>query len=56
MYFDDEFRDTGCPHATFAANDGNNNFSHHPDSYLSSVAPKAKALAQEAKWPNEPGT
>jgi hypothetical protein len=33
--FDDEFRDTGCPHIPFAANDGKNNFRHHPESYLS---------------------
>lgn len=33
--FDDEFRDTGCPHSTFAANDGRNNFAHHPESYIS---------------------
>lgn len=32
--FDDEFRVTYCPHDTFAANDGNNNFAHHPESYL----------------------
>jgi hypothetical protein len=32
--FDDEFRTTVCPHKTFAANDGHNNFAHHPDSYL----------------------
>lgn len=33
-YFDDEFRMTICPHDTFAANDGNNNFAHHPKSWL----------------------
>lgn len=33
--FDDEFRSTICPHNTFAANDGENNFAHHPESYLS---------------------
>lgn len=33
--FDDEFRDTGCPHSTFAANDGHNNFKHYTDSYIS---------------------
>lgn len=32
--FDDEFRSTICPHATFAANDGHNNFAHHPESHL----------------------
>ncbi len=34
-YFEDEFRSYVCPHYTFAANDGNNNFAHHPESYLS---------------------
>lgn len=33
--FDDEFRTTVCPHGTFAANDGRNNFAHHPESHLS---------------------
>ena len=33
--FDDEFRSTICPHNTFAANDGQNNFAHHPEAYLS---------------------
>lgn len=33
--FDDEYRYTVCPHDTFAANDGNNNFAHHPESHLS---------------------
>ncbi len=32
--FDDEFRTTICPHETFSANDGANNFMHHPESYL----------------------
>jgi len=39
-YFDNEFRLTYCPHDTFAANDGKNNFVHHPESYLSSEAPQ----------------
>lgn len=38
-YFDDEYRDTICPHDTFAANDGENRFAHHPGSYLSSSPP-----------------
>lgn len=33
-YFDDEFRITYCPHDTFAANDGKNNFAHHPEAVL----------------------
>lgn len=35
LYYDDEFRWTICPHETFAANDGHNNFVHHPESYIS---------------------
>lgn len=35
MYFDDEFRSTICPHETFPANDGLNNFEIHEDAYLS---------------------
>jgi hypothetical protein len=38
-YFDDEYRTTICPHETFPANDGENRFAHHPESYLSSSAP-----------------
>ena len=32
--YDDEYRWTICPHETFAANDGKNNFAHHPKSVL----------------------
>jgi hypothetical protein len=39
--FDDEFRDTGCPHSTFAANDGKNHFKHYPGSYISPELDKA---------------
>jgi hypothetical protein len=34
-HYDDTYRWTYCPHDTFAANDGANNFRHHPESYLS---------------------
>jgi hypothetical protein len=34
LAYNDEFRWTICPHETFAANDGKNNFHHHPESYL----------------------
>ena len=34
--FQDEYRFTFCPHDTFAANDGKNNFAHHPEAHLSS--------------------
>lgn len=42
--YDDEFRWTICPHETFAANDGNNNFAHNPDAYLS---PPRRKLTKE---------
>lgn len=32
--YDDTYRWTICPHGTFAANDGQNNFAHHPESYI----------------------
>jgi len=32
--FDDEYRWTFCPHETFAANDGKNNFAHYPESLI----------------------
>lgn len=32
--YDDEFRWTICPHETFAANDSQNNFAHHPEAHL----------------------
>ena len=51
FYFDDEFRSTLCPHDTFPANDGHNQFAHHPESYLSS-APKAGAVMDQ-EWLNE---
>ena len=38
MEFDDEFRWTFCPHETFAANDGHNNFAHKPESTLRRVS------------------
>lgn len=34
LFYDDEFRITTCPHDTFLANDGENNFKHYPESYL----------------------
>lgn len=39
MYFDDVYRSTICTHDTFLANDGSNNFAHHPESYLSNSKP-----------------
>lgn len=39
-FFDDQFRDTGCPHDTFSANDGQNNFKHYSESWLNDHAPR----------------
>lgn len=36
--FDDAYRWTICPHETFAANDGANNFAHHVESLLTPPA------------------
>jgi len=47
--FDDEFRTTVCPHETFAANDGRNNFAHHPESVLTPGT--ASASQTEAENP-----
>jgi hypothetical protein len=41
--FDDEFRTTICPHETFPANDGENNFEHHPESHLDPYRPRRSA-------------
>lgn len=48
--FDDEYRWTICPHDTFAANDGKNNFAHHPEAFLSAnvVKPLAEETAEES--------
>lgn len=40
--FDDEYRTTICPHDTFAANDGRNNFAHQPSSFLETAKPEAE--------------
>lgn len=42
LHFDDEYRTTICPHQTFAANDGENNFAHHPNSYLEDKRDKSR--------------
>lgn len=47
--FDDTYRWTFCPHDTFAANDGKNNFRHHVESLLR-PAPLGRRL-WEAKMP-----
>jgi hypothetical protein len=50
--FDDEFRDTICPHNTFAANDGRNNFTHHPESFID-TNPSAPQLQGGATKSND---
>jgi hypothetical protein len=41
--FEDEYRLCYCPHETFAANDGRNNFQHHPEAYLSKDDPSKRS-------------
>lgn len=43
-YYDDEYRYTFCPHESFAANDGRNNFTVHTDSYLHTEAPDVTGI------------
>lgn len=44
MYFEDVYRTTICPHDTFLANDGFNNFAHHPDSVLQLERPSSEIV------------
>lgn len=46
-YFDDQFRSFDCPHNTFPANDGQNNFKHYPESWLSKNMPSVTIKAGE---------
>lgn len=39
-YFDDQFRNTICPHNAFLANDGQNNFKIHEEAWLADHEPK----------------
>lgn len=48
-YYDDEFRNTSCPHDTFLANDGENNFKHYSEAWLSDRPPMA-ATGAYRKW------
>lgn len=50
MYYDDEFRDTGCQHNTFSANDGWNNFKHHPESWYAAFKPNKNENTKYQKW------
>ncbi len=47
----DEFRWTICPHETFAANDGKNNFGHHPESFLEPVEGDSRATEGDSRKP-----
>lgn len=46
----DQFRDTGCPHNTFSANDGWNNFKHHPESWHAAFKPNKNENIKYQKW------
>lgn len=39
-FYDDQFRLTICPHNTFSANDGWNNFGYYPASWLADYEPR----------------
>lgn len=42
-FYDDEFRGTLCPHATFPANNGHNEFAKVEESYLGeAMAPRCQ--------------
>ena len=48
--YEDEFRLSCCPHYTFAANDGQNNFAHHAESFIEAgAAASGVGVAQEPK-------
>ena len=47
--FDDAYRFTICPHGTFAANDGQNNFAHHPESFLEGR--RESQIRVQLMWP-----
>lgn len=42
-FYDDQFRSTVCPHDTFSANDGQNNFRHYPESWLADKEPSRES-------------
>lgn len=51
--FDDEFRLTYCPHDTFAANDGENNFAHRENSYLEPQSDLDRVLEDSTRNVND---
>lgn len=42
IWYDDTYRWTFCPHDTFLANNGNNQFSHNKSSYRDIKSPDMK--------------
>ncbi len=48
-WFEDVYRNTQCPHETFLANDGTNNFSHHRNSYISDDPPSQGRIFEAHK-------
>jgi len=44
IYYNDTYRFTFCPHDAFSANDGNNNFKVHEDSYRSNQPPRVENM------------
>lgn len=46
--YDDVYRWTYCPHDTFAANDGQNSFAHHPESFYE--PPPPRWFSRLARW------
>ncbi len=48
-YFDDQFRLWQCPHNTFMANDGQNNFKFYPEAWLADHSPLLTPRKGEAK-------
>lgn len=39
-YYDDQFRNTGCPHDTFMTNDGQNQFAKYDWDWLADYEPR----------------
>lgn len=48
-FYDDEFRNTGCPHTTFMANDGQNNFKEYSESWYSVNEPPKHYIIPKVK-------
>jgi hypothetical protein len=46
VWYEDVYRDAGCPHDAFPANDGNNNFKVNTAAYLSATKPPDSMIFQ----------